>query len=101
MRVGWFGIPWYVYALICLLVAIGYGIFAVPPVKGYNWSTQPIWRFVVLRWFHSFVWLFLCTGCLLMYFRGEHGLTLAKLVSLLGLLFYLIYLICFFLEKSK
>lgn len=101
MRVGWFGIPWYVYALICLLVAIGYSIYPIQPVKGYDWSAQPTWRFIVLRWSHSLVWIFLCAGCLLMHIRGEQALNWAKSVSLLALMLYLIYLMCFLLEMSK
>lgn len=101
MRLGWFGIPWYGYAIGCLVVAISYMIFILEPTKGYNWSAQPVWRFIILKWFHSLVWVLLATACLLMQWKGEQGTTLAKSISLMSLLIYLLYLLFFFIEKGK
>lgn len=101
MRLGWFGVPWYAYAIGCLLVAVSYIIFTIEPTKGYNWTAKPVWRFVILRWFHSLVWVLLATACLTMQRKGEQGIIWAKSISFIGLLIYLLYLLFFFIEKDK
>lgn len=81
MRVGWFGIPWYVYTFGCLGRAVGYGLFTIEPAKAYNWALLPVWRWVILRWFHSLVWVLLACACLIMQLKGEKGTRWAKSIG--------------------
>ena len=101
MQVGWFGIPWYVYGAGCLLVALGYGFFVIDPARGYNWANQPLWRLLILRWFHSLVWVLLGLACLVMQLTGGQATTWAKGLGVAGLLVYMLYMPFFFLEKGK
>lgn len=106
MRLGWFGIPsfgipWFGYVMGCLMVAMGYMLFIIEHTKGYNWTAQPVWRFIILRWFHSLVWLLLATACLIMQWKGEQGTIWAKAISLTGLVIYLLYMLFLVIEKGK
>ncbi|MGA0555265.1 hypothetical protein ACO2Q8_01330 [Larkinella sp. VNQ87] len=98
---GPLGIHWSVCALLCALVAIAYGIFIIHPGKGYAWAAQPFWKYLVLRWFHSLVWVFLALACLIMQTGQPEHVGSAKVVGLLGLGCYLLYLLIFFFEKAK
>jgi len=50
-------------AIVCLVIAIVY-VFIWPGRKDPD-RQRPIWRKLVLRWFHSFTWILIGAACLL------------------------------------
>ncbi len=101
MSTGWFGIPWYVYAAICLAIALVYSFVPVAPVKRYAWAARPVWRYLILRWFHAAVWLLLAAACLVRQAAAAKGGPAANALALAALACYVSYLIVLLLEKKK
>lgn len=100
MNNGWYNIPWYVYAIGCAIIAILYLIIPVAPYKNYLWDGRSLMQ-VILRWFHSIVWILLAAACLYLQVNGEAGMEIAKQIALVGLGCYLIYLAVFVRSKQK
>ncbi|HEY6182175.1 MAG TPA: hypothetical protein VIW67_08015 [Terriglobales bacterium] len=70
-------------ALICLVVAMVY-IFLWPGRNNRELFRQfPLWRRVVLRWFHSLTWVLIAISCLLW----------SKLTAILAAVVYVIFLV--------
>ena len=101
METGWFNISWFWYALVCLFIAIMYLIFPIPPYKEFDWARISELKHFVLRYFHSVVWMLLMIACIYMQFTGSGGVKGGKMIAFSGLVFYLIYLAVFALEKLK
>lgn len=57
-----FGLPLYLWGLICMAIA---GLYAVLWPKPRPGQVRPAWAHLVLRWFHSLVWLLLAVACFL------------------------------------
>jgi hypothetical protein len=81
------GIPYFFLGILCLGVATVY-IFIRPKPKPEQ--TRPMWQQVVLRWFHSLVWVLLAAACFL--WTGNMDSTLAPFLGRLALFVYLIFL---------
>lgn len=86
METGWLNIPWVVWGVMCLIVGGLYLVF-VPGKAKIKGATG--WRFVVLRWFHSFVWLALAIS---FFIRATPLEGLANLIALLGGILYAVYM---------
>ena len=86
-----FGLPWYVWGLLCLAVAAVYLLGRLHPSHKNGAPARPPWRQFVLRWFHSLVWVLLALACFvqadLIAGGGAVGGTLAVLAGLLYLVF--------------
>jgi hypothetical protein len=79
-------IPFLFWGIVCLLVA---GVFAVA------WPRNKVvlanrTRYIILRWGHSLVWVFLALSCFIR-IPGNSGL--ADLVAFLALPTYMIFLV--------
>ncbi len=79
------GIPFAWLAVPCLGVAILYYFLWPKPKTG---QTRPTWVHLVLRWFHSLVWLLLAAACVL----WGSGSAWGKPVALLAGLVYLVFM---------
>jgi hypothetical protein len=79
-------------SLISLVIA---GIFAVfvPNKARVNATTG--WRYFVVRWFHSLVWICLAVAFLMQATENETLKSLATVVGALGGLSYLVYVMTF------
>ena len=78
-------------ALVCLLVAVVY-LFLWP---GRNEREQfrqfPLWRRIVLRWFHSLTWLLIAVACLLW----------SKLTAIAAAVVYVVFLVTVRLRTAR
>ena len=79
-------------SLLALVIA---GIFAVfvPNKARVNAATG--WRYIVVRWFHSLVWVFLAVAFLMQATENDTLKSLATVVGALGGLSYLVYVVTF------
>jgi hypothetical protein len=69
------------------------GVFAVVVPKKEKVNTAAGWRYIVLRWFHSLVWLFLAAA---FFTAGDANLSaLASPAAALGGITYLAYIVTF------
>ena len=75
-------------ALVCLVIAIVY-LFIWPGRKDPD-RLRPIWRKLVLRWFHSLTWLLIGAACLLW----------SKLWALLALVTYIIFMLASMADRN-
>lgn len=101
MNNGWFNIPWFYYGIACVLIASAYLIFPVAPHKDFRWNSLPIWKYFVLRWLHSMVWILLFLAGMYLQVNGLNGEVNAKLIALAGFFCYVIYLLVFIWAKRK
>ena len=101
MNNGWFNIPWYIYGIVCALIAIIYFIIPLAPSKNFMWEQLPAWNYFVLRWLHSIVWIFLLIACIYLQVTGIKGEKEAKLIALSGLSCYVIYIIVFIFSGKR
>src|SRR5262245_19193481 len=86
------GLPWYIWGLLCLGVAAVYlVIWPRPPRKG-NVPARPRWRQIVLRWFHSLVWLLLASACFVQAIHFAGSATIGPALALLAALTYVAFI---------
>jgi hypothetical protein len=87
------GVPLWVVGVVCLIIATIYFIFWPRPkqVGAFN--------FVVLRWFHGLVWVFLAAACFVAPQESLGGTTTGTVLSLLGLGSYVIFMITLFRDR--
>ena len=92
-----FGIPFYLWGVVCLGVAAIYT--ATWPKPKPDAPARPAWRQFILRWFHALVWVLLAGAC----FAKAIGLTPApfwsNMLGLAGLAAYLIFLTTFTMDR--
>jgi len=82
------GVPLVVWSALCLVLTVVWIIFW-PSDKAA--ATAGI-RFVILRWFHALVWLFLALAAFLAAFHLLGGSSTARMVAFLALITYLIFM---------
>ena len=84
------GLPWFVWGLLCLVVAAVY--VAVWPKNAGLVPVRPVWRHVVLRWFHTLVWVLLGASCFVRPSQAFGGSATANVLALLALATYASFL---------
>jgi hypothetical protein len=82
------GTPLVVWGVLCLAFATVW-IIVWPSSKA---SVTTGMRFVILRWFHALVWLFLSAAAFLAAFDKPGGTDSARAVALLALVTYLVFM---------
>jgi hypothetical protein len=86
-----FGVPLVVWGGICVVLSVIWLIFW-PSDKA---TAVDGLRFFILRWFHAFVWLLLAMAAFLAAFHVLGGAPTARMVALLSLITYLVFLVTF------
>ncbi|MBP1467128.1 hypothetical protein EYB53_015550 [Candidatus Chloroploca sp. M-50] len=95
MERGWFNLPFVVWAMMCLAVALLY-VFIWPRDRVAD--AAPL-RFFLVRWSHSLAWVLLSAMCLM---KATGNATLAgwgNVVGLLALPVYLAFLMASFVLR--
>lgn len=87
-------IPYLLLGIVCLGVATVYTFVWPKPKAG---KIRPAWRQVVLRWFHSLVWVLLAAACF--FWTASLDSTLAPFLARLALLTYIIFLVTITIER--
>ena len=90
MTTGFLNIPFPVWGVGALVIA---GIFAVFVPRAEKVNALQGMRFVIVRWFHSLVWLLLALSFSLRAVQNETLNGLANPVAALAGLTYLIYMV--------
>jgi hypothetical protein len=88
MATGLLGISWFGWGGLCLAVAALYWV-AWPKPHPERREPRPAWAGVVLRWFHSLVWVLLALACALWGFQFPAP---ASWLGRFALLIYLVFL---------
>lgn len=83
-----FGVPLIVWGVLCCVLTVVW-IIVWPSDKA---TTTTGLRFVILRWFHALVWFLLAIAAFLAAFNVLGGTTTARIMALLSLLTYLIFI---------
>lgn len=94
MTSSFLGVSFTAWGIVCLAIAAIW-IFVWPSHR----AATPRWRFIVLRWFHMVVWLLLALAAFIASANLPGGADIARLVALLSLLTYLIFMIGLFTSK--
>lgn len=94
MANGFLGIPFLVWGIVCLGIAVVY-FFAWPKPKAGD-PPRSIWAQFVLRWFHPLVWIVLAVVCFLL----ASGISnLVEPLALAALLMYAVFVITLARER--
>jgi hypothetical protein len=95
------GISFMVWGFICLLIAAIYVIFYPRSKNETHPGSDRKCRHLILRWFHSTVWLLLGLSC---FMWGEYipgGTRLANILALLSLLIYVTFTVTLVIERRS
>jgi hypothetical protein len=91
------GLPVEIWAVLCLALAVMYFSFWPRPPRTAT-TPRTAWQQLVLRWFHTLVWLLLALAALALKYVG---VTVAQVLGLLGLVSYFIFMAVFVREKLR
>ena len=89
---GFLNVSWWIWGSLALIIGLAY-VFFVPKAALIN-STKDL-HFVILRWFHSLVWLLLALSFFMRVSENNLLTEWANPVAVLGGIFYLVFLITF------
>jgi hypothetical protein len=87
-----FGLPWYVWGLLCLAVAAVYVVVWPRPPRQGGAAARPRGRQFILRWFHSLVWLLLALSCFVHASQIAGTATVGRALAALAGLMYIVFL---------
>ncbi len=83
------GLPMYVFGILCLVLALSYGV-QWPKAVG---RERPFLTHLIIRWGHSLVWLLLAIACFLWYVGSNPlGNQLAANAMILYIIFIIVLL---------
>jgi tryptophan-rich sensory protein len=97
MNETFLGLPWIVWTVLCLIVAIINTL--IWPHPNEHGPERPPWRKFILRWAHGLVWVYLALSCLLRATKLVDA-GIADFVALLGLLTYIIFIMALISERK-
>lgn len=89
---GFLNISWWIWGILALVVALVFAVF-VPAAKKVN-ALQGL-TFVVVRWFHSLVWVLLALSFFLRGTQNETAVSLADPIGLAAGIVYVVYMVTF------
>ena len=83
-----FGLSWYVWGVIGLVVA-GIFFFIAPNEQG----AMSRRKYIIVRWFHGLVWVLLAVSFFLRGTGNSMASSVADITAVLGGIVYLVYLV--------
>lgn len=89
------GVPVEMVAAICIAVAVLYFIYWPKPGPA---QIRPLWRAVVLRWFHGLTWVALALAALSLKYLG---LAVAQVLGVVGLIAYLLFMAALLTDRRS
>lgn len=92
MDTGFLNISWWIWGILALSVALIFAFF-IPQANKVN-ALRGM-TFIVVRWFHSLVWVLLALSFFLRATQNESAVTLATPINMTAGIVYLIYLMAF------
>lgn len=92
----WFGMPFWIWGLLCVAVAAIYWRVWPRPAKGQR--KRAAWLAGVLRYGHSLVWLLLALACGLFQFGAEVAGIVAGRAALIT---YLVFVGAFAYDRTR
>ncbi len=100
MNSTFLGLPWSLWGVLCLLVA-GVYLIVWPGRKPRPMAPpRPLWRHVILRWFHALVWVLLALSCFLRANQFPRGLATADVTASVALLLYVVFASTLVIERG-
>ncbi|MBC8077711.1 MAG: hypothetical protein H7Y32_16665 [Chloroflexales bacterium] len=87
------GLHWPVWGALCLVVAAIYLVVWPQPKDPAVLQAMPLWRFVVLRWFHGGLWLLLALSCFVRGVPQLGGVALANPLAIAAGLMYAVFIV--------
>lgn len=90
-------LPFSIWGVFCLVVAIVYAFISPKPKVLDTAQRQPTFIRIILRWFHSLVWVFLAAACFLW---AVDRPALANMIATFALPTYIIFLITMLLDQK-
>ena len=93
------GIPYWVWAAISAVIAVIYYFTWPRPVNNIN--TRPVWRHIILRYFHTLTWVFITVSFLVRMAFPPQGETWGDILALTGFGVYLIFLITAYIDRRS
>ena len=92
-----FGVPLLFWGVLCLAIAAAY-YYVWPQPGPKRLAPRSMSEHVVLRYFHSLVWVLLAAGC----FLGSAGMgELGRWIALLGIPVYIVFLVYVVRDRNK
>jgi len=92
------GLPLQTWGILCLAVAVAY-LFKWPkPKPGSTGPPRTALVHIIVRWFHSVVWLLLALACFLW---ASGPSTIANALALAALIVYLIFLATLISDRGR
>lgn len=85
------GIHFGIWATISAVIAVVYYFVWPRPVNNIN--SRPLWRHIIIRWFHSLTWLFITISFVVRLAFGADGETAGDILVILGFIFYLVFIV--------
>ena len=92
------GYPFWCWSIVCLAIAIAYYYVWPKPKPWHRENPRPFWMYMVLRWAHSIVWVFLFFSCL---WAQMGWIGFAKFTAILGLFTYISFMVVFMIDKVR
>ena len=99
MNSTFLGLPWSLWGVVCLLVA-GMYLIVWPGRKPRPIAPpRPLWRHVILRWFHALVWVLLALSCFVRANQLPGGPATADVMALVALVLYVAFVSTVVIER--
>lgn len=96
-----FGLPWFVWGCLSLVVAAVYVVVWPRPrtIGGSTLLARPLWRHIILRWFHALAWVLLAISFFLRPSLAFGGAVTANILMVLALVTYAIFIGTLLVER--
>lgn len=85
------GIHFGIWAAISAVITVVYYFVWPRPVNNIN--SRPLWRHIIIRWFHSLTWLLITISFIVRLVFSPGGETAGDILVIIGFIFYLVFIV--------